>query len=334
MKAKIVALLFVITVCKKGVTQNSADIIRYISTYKDFAISEMQRTGIPASIILAQGIHETEAGTSDLVKKSNNHFGIKCKDGWTGLVVYHDDDKRGECFRGYDSPLDSYKDHSDFLRNSSRYSPLFKIDPMDYEDWALGLKRAGYATNIHYSQILIRLIKEYNLQQYSLIALGKLRPEQETLVSRTREPSFLPAPGGQEEAAESQKTKFPSGEFQINKTRVIFAKSGTSMLALSEQSGLPLSRLLEFNDLKEEDILLKDQLLYLQRKRKQGAAEFHIVQNGETLYIICQEEGIRYESLLTLNRLSEGEEPAAGEKIYLQFPASSRPALVGESARN
>ena len=334
MKVKIMGLLLVLTVCTKGKAQNSADVIRYISTYKDFAISEMQRTGIPASIILAQGIHETQAGTSDLVKRSNNHFGIKCKEGWTGSVVYHDDDRRGECFRGYDSPLDSYKDHSDFLRNSSRYSPLFKIDPMDYEDWALGLKRAGYATNIHYPQILIKLIKDYNLQQYSLIALGKLRPDQESLVSRNREPSFLPAPPALGEASETQKSKYPSGEFQINKTRVIFAKSGISMLALSEQNGLPLGRLLEFNDLKEEDILLKDQLLYLQRKRKQGAAEFHIVQNGETMYVICQEEGIRYASLLTLNRLSDGEEPAAGEKIYLQFPASSRPALVGESARN
>jgi hypothetical protein len=334
MKAKITALFLLITACTKGRAQNSADVIRYISTYKDFAISEMQRTGIPASIILAQGIHETEAGTSDLVKKSNNHFGIKCKEGWTGAVVYHDDDKRGECFRGYDSPLDSYKDHSDFLRNSSRYSPLFKIDPMDYEDWALGLKRAGYATNMHYPQILIKLIKDYNLQQYSLIALGKLRPDQETPLYRDRQPSFLPSPPTAEQATRSPKSDYPSGEFLINKTRVIFAKAGTSMLALSEQYELPLSRLLEFNDLKEEDILVKDQLLYLGRKRKQGAGEFHIVQNGETMYVICQEEGVRYESLLTMNRLSEGEEPAAGQKIYLQFPAYSKPALVGESARN
>src|ERR1700745_4131028 len=135
-------------------------VIDYIDTYKAIAISEMKRTGVPAAIILAQGIHETQAGTSELVKKSNNHFGIKCKDDWTGSVVYHDDDERGECFRSYNTPLDSYKDHSDFLKNSARYSQLFKLDPMDYESWAYGLKRAGYATNPRYPQILIQLIKD------------------------------------------------------------------------------------------------------------------------------------------------------------------------------
>ncbi len=113
----------------------------YINTYKDLAIEEMQRTGVPASIKLAQGIHETMAGTSDLVLKSNNHFGIKCKSNWTGESVTHDDDARGECFRKYDSPLDSYRDHSDFLKGSQRYASLFKLDPLDYADWAYGLKK-------------------------------------------------------------------------------------------------------------------------------------------------------------------------------------------------
>src|SRR5258706_216237 len=101
--------------------QNNPDVINYINNYKELAVSEMQRTGVPASIILAQGIHETEAGNSDLVKKSNNHFGIKCKDEWTGERVYHDDDARGECFRSYPTAADSYKDHSDFLKKGSRY---------------------------------------------------------------------------------------------------------------------------------------------------------------------------------------------------------------------
>ena len=107
----------------------------------------MQRTGVPASIILAQGIHETSAGTSDLVVASNNHFGIKCKSGWTGQVVYHDDDARGECFRSYAAAKDSYRDHSDYLSQTPRYSFLFKLNPEDYESWAYGLKKAGYATN-------------------------------------------------------------------------------------------------------------------------------------------------------------------------------------------
>src|ERR1700712_1136361 len=116
--------------------QTPEQVNAYINTYKFLAIAEMQRSGVPASIILAQGIHETSAGTSELVIASNNHFGIKCKESWTGSVVYHDDDERGECFRSYESPADSYKDNSDFLRASSRYAFLFKIDPADSSSWA------------------------------------------------------------------------------------------------------------------------------------------------------------------------------------------------------
>src|SRR5438105_6082096 len=123
--------------------QRNDDVTNYINTYKDLAIHEMQRSGIPASIILAQGIHETMAGKSDLVLRSNNHFGIKCKDTWTGDRVYHDDDATQECFRSYASPADSYADHSDFLKNSTRYSSLFSLDPEDYKGWAFGLKKAG-----------------------------------------------------------------------------------------------------------------------------------------------------------------------------------------------
>ncbi|MBS1600346.1 MAG: glucosaminidase domain-containing protein [Bacteroidetes bacterium] len=304
--------------------QNSTDVVAYVNTYKDYAIVEMQRTGIPASIILAQGIHETEAGKSDLVKRSNNHFGIKCKDTWTGSVVYHDDDSRGECFRSYSSPLDSYRDHSDFLKNSSRYDFLFKIAPLDYEAWARGLKKAGYATNPRYPQILIQLIKDYNLQQYSLIALGKIQPSEEILAKS--------ASTDDQDADIKVKPvrQYPQGEFLINNTRVIFIKKGTSLLGVSEQFEIPLARLIEFNDLKEEDVLLQDQLIYLQRKRKSGDNEFHFVQPGETMYDICQVEGIRYESILSLNRLAYGEEPATGEKIYLRAVAPSKPVLQAE----
>src|SRR5215208_705636 len=148
--------------------QSPETIKKYIATYKDIAIEEMQRTGVPASITLAQGIHETGAGTSDLVVRSNNHFGIKCKTEWTGAVVYHDDDARGECFRKYDDPIDSYRDHSDFLKNRPYYTSLFKLDPTDYTAWASGLKKAGYATNPKYEQILIKLIEDYDLQDYTL----------------------------------------------------------------------------------------------------------------------------------------------------------------------
>src|SRR5580698_8334338 len=161
--------------------QVSVNGVNYVNMYKALAMEEEQRSGVPASITLAQGLHESEAGTSELVKNSNNHFGIKCKEDWKGAVFYHDDDSRQECFRSYATAADSYRDHSDFLRQGSRYAFLFKLDPTDYEGWAYGLKKAGYATNIRYSQILIRLIKDYNLQQYTLIAIGKMAASEEVV---------------------------------------------------------------------------------------------------------------------------------------------------------
>jgi len=323
-----------------AISQNAVDIVNYINTYKDFAIAEMQRSGIPSSIILAQGIHETEAGTSELVRKSNNHFGIKCKDTWAGSVVYHDDDERGECFRSYDKPEDSYKDHSDFLRNSARYAFLFKIDPTDYSAWAYGLKKAGYATNNKYPQVLIKLIEDYNLQQYTMIAMGKIIPQDDNQIAK--EDDNIPAKTGSSHIVKMQNNvdvhllpapRYPDGEFMINNTKVIFAKEGTSLLSIAGQYNISLSRLLDFNDLKVENVLTKDQLLFLQRKRKISDNEFHIVKEGETLYDICQSEGIRYESILEMNQLTNGLQPAVGEKIYLQSSAPSRPLLANEKGK-
>ncbi|MES1224391.1 MAG: glucosaminidase domain-containing protein [Bacteroidota bacterium] len=338
-KARFLPAVGIVFFCSAVSAQKPADIINYINAYKEIAISEMQRSGIPASIILAQGIHETEAGTSELVKKSNNHFGIKCKDTWTGSVDYHDDDARGECFRSYDSPLDSYKDHSDFLRNSARYAFLFKIDPMDYQSWAYGLKKAGYATNVHYSQILIKLIEDYNLQQYTLIAMGKMQRPGEQLADNANDRNAQHARPDASVISSTSKIvavnpavvpQYPAGEFTINNTKAIFARSGTSLLSVASEYNLALARLLDFNDMQNEDVLNKDQLLFLQRKRKTGNNEFHIVRDGETMYDICQSEAIRYESLLELNHLANGSQAAVGEKLYLQSEAPSRPQLAAE----
>lgn len=323
-----------------AVAQPSADIVEYINNYKQLAMDEMLRTGVPASIKLAQGIHETYAGKSELVLKSRNHFGIKCKATWTGNKVYHDDDARGECFRSYSSPNDSYIDHSNFLKGSERYASLFTLDPTDYKGWAYGLKKAGYATNNKYSQIIIKLIEDYHLQQYSLIALGKMQPSDEVFagiekklinsneVVNNTEPvvvSELPKP----EVIQPAKV-YPQGEFTINNTRVIFAKSGSSLLGIAQQYDVSLGRLLDFNEIKDADILEKDQLVYLQRKRKVCANEFHIVRKGETLYEIAQEEGIRLESLADYNHLKPHMIPAAGEKLFLQTKAAGRPVLAEE----
>jgi hypothetical protein len=142
---------------------------QYIDQYKDIAMLEMKRIGVPAAITLAQGLLESESGNSDLVKKSNNHFGIKCKSNWTGEGVTHDDDSLGECFRKYATAEESFKDHSNFLKAGKHYSFLFDLDPTDYKGWAFGLKKAGYATNPKYPVILINYIEKYNLQRFNIL---------------------------------------------------------------------------------------------------------------------------------------------------------------------
>lgn len=328
-------ILIALFVALVGEAQRSEFVIEYINSYKQLAIEEMIRTGVPASIKLAQGIHETEAGRSELVLKSNNHFGIKCKTGWEGEKVFHDDDARGECFRSYHSAADSYMDHSDFLKRGQRYAFLFQLDPTDYKAWAYGLKKAGYATNIKYSQILIKIIEQYDLQQYSLIALGKAPAEKEGWADTKRKVVEVNPTASSDDyqtpPAEKQPIKinsYPSGEFTINKTRVVYVRAGTSLLALAEQYDVALSKILDFNDLEQEEVLVEDQLIFLQRKRKFGSAEFHITQPGESVYMISQAEGIRIESLLKYNFLEKNMQPAWGEKLYLQMEAPNRPRLA------
>jgi LysM repeat protein len=315
-------------------SQEQTAVRQYINTYKDIAISEMIRTGVPASIKLAQGILETEAGRSTLVIRSNNHFGIKCKSAWTGDHVFHDDDARGECFRKYNKSEDSYRDHSDFLKNSQRYAALFQLDPMDFEGWARGLKKAGYATNPKYPQLLIKLIYEYNLQDYTLIALGKLKDEGAWLAKNNQpvdEIKIITAPS--QELAPVQ-IQYPSGVFRINDTRVIFIKKGTSFLSIARNQEIPLAKLFEFNDMKQCEEVEKDMLLYLQRKRKTGANEFHIVLQGETLFSISQVEAIRIESLLEYNLLKSDMQPAVGEKLFLHKKVFAQPRLARSEPAN
>jgi Mannosyl-glycoprotein endo-beta-N-acetylglucosaminidase/LysM domain len=350
---RVLCWVLALTAAKNLPAQVSADGINYVNTYKALAMSEMQRSGIPAAIILAQGLHESEAGNSELVRKSNNHFGIKCRDDWKGDVVYHDDDSRGECFRSYASAEDSYKDHSEFLRRSTRYAFLFNLDPSDYEGWAYGLKKAGYATNIKYSQILIKLVQNYNLQQYTLIGMGKMKPSEEVVLVS---PGGVPVLGGGADVGSggtasggaggggavggnagqgsgnaggviAPEVAYPQGAFTINRTRVVYVQAGVSLLSIANQYEIPLGRLLDFNDMREEDVLNKDQLIFLQRKRRTGVIDFHVVREGENVYDICQSEGVRLQDLLEMNQLTPGARPAAGEKIYLQSSAPSRPRL-------
>ncbi len=322
----------------------------YINNYKDIAMSEMVRSGVPAAITLAQGILESKYGESNLCKESNNHFGIKCKPEWTGERVYHDDDAKHECFRSYATAEESFRDHSDFLKNRPYYTDLFLLDPADYEGWAKGLKKAGYATEKDYPQRLIELIETYDLNKYSLLALqqGKpaeskivavadkeekivitpaikaevLQPAEETKEDKKEvETPVAPQPAKEIEAPKEEKSIYPEGVFTINHSKVIYAKKGVSLLSLAGQYNITLSKLFDFNDMTETDILGASKLMFIERKLKKGASDFHVVATGETLYDISQQEGVRLENILAYNGLQKTATPTLGQKIYLRVPA-------------
>lgn len=286
----------------------------YIQQYKDMAIREMKRMGVPAAISLAQGILETENGNSDLVKKSNNHFGIKCKDSWTGDRVYHDDDANGECFRSYKTAEDSYRDHSNYLRGSERYEFLFGLDATDYKGWAIGIKRAGYATNPLYPQILIKNIEQYNLQQYTLAGLGE--------IPNFRKEKEMPVDGKEDRVFDFDKNAPASDNagkiFIINKVKCVLAKKGSSLLVIAIKNNISLSKLMEFNDLDEEGILDKDQYVFFHKKLKTGEKEFYVVEEGETLYDVAQKNGIQLNYLKEYNIIKESNAIKAGDKLFLQ----------------
>ncbi len=306
----------------------------YIEQYKDIAISEMKRSGVPASITLAQGILETENGNSELVKKSNNHFGIKCKNNWEGDRVSHDDDANGECFRSYNKAEDSFRDHSDFLRNSKRYSSLFSLDAGDYEGWAKGLKNAGYATNPHYPVLLIKYIEQYDLQQYSLAVINEM-PEMDISKSIAGNDKTLPVKvekeGGSDAYENPVVSTAPDKISRINKTKCVFIKKGISLLAIATRYQISLNKLMEFNDLEKDGILTKDQYIYLHKKQKTGNQAFYITQAGESLYDIAQKNGIQLKSLREYNHLNIDAIIDANTKLYLQPDLSVALSNTGQS---
>ena len=285
----------------------------YIHTYCSMAVAEMKRSGIPASVTLAQGILETECGNSDLVKKSNNHFGIKCKSTWTGESVTHTDDAPNECFRKYNNPADSYKDHSDYLKTSPRYAALFQLAPSDYKGWAYGLKRAGYATNPQYPQIVISNIEKYNLQQYDNLteqdfdnlAVNKLLSAQKPVVQNITV----------DITAIENSIKLKN---KINGLKALMAPKGTSLLVIASKANIDLGKLLEFNDLSTDGLINDEQVIYLEKKPKQGNRDFYIVLQIETLYDISQNNAIQLKYLLELNNMDEDQTVQKGTKIKLR----------------
>lgn len=304
---------------------------QYIEKYKDLAVREMRRMGVPAAITLAQGLLETENGNSDLVKKSNNHFGIKCKSSWTADSVTHDDDAKGECFRSYKDAEASYRDHSNYLRGTERYASLFALDPADYKGWARGLRKAGYATNPKYPDILIKNIELYNLQQYSLQAVNDVPQTEKGKYQDDKEPAPDKTPA--DTITESGNPAEGNTISYINGHKYINAKKGTSLLAIATANDIDLSKLLSFNDLDVDGILKSDQIIFLQKKSKTGPDDFYLVQQAEPLYDIAQKNGVQLKYLLEYNGFKQAADIKAGTKVYLNPTAQKQQAVaVNEAA--
>lgn len=282
----------------------------FIRKYKNIAISEMERTGIPASITLAQGILESGCGSSELAVNANNHFGIKCHD-WTGDTYTMDDDEKNECFRKYNHPEESWIDHSEFLISRPRYAGLFNLKTTDYKAWAKGLKAAGYATNPQYAHLLIKIIEEEELYKYDRLIQ---RPTgDKPTISREEAIAHIPP----QETVEQ--TSYRNREEIRNGIICIQAVSGDTYYKIATYYDINLNKLLKYNDKTDTNLRIGD-IVYLKRKKTRAARgyEFHRVKGGESLYDISQQYGVRLKNLCKYNYTQADSELTEGEKIYLR----------------
>ena len=276
----------------------------YINQYKDLAIEQMLRYRIPASITLAQGLFESSAGRSDLVRQGNNHFGIKCHD-WIGPTQYHDDDARGECFRVYRDARDSYEDHSKFLARQPRYSRLFQLSQTDYKGWARGLKACGYATNPQYANKLIQIIELYKLFDYD---------------KAKRYDRFMASHSGTDQPINGQGLLHPI--YLFNDNYYLYAREGDTFKALGKEVGISWRKLARYNERDKHDVLKKGDIIYLKKKRKKAPKQYkrrpHVVQPEESMYTISQKYGMRMKYLYKKNHLSSDYRLRIGDRLRVR----------------
>lgn len=265
----------------------------YIKKYRELAVHEMKRYHIPASITLAQGLLESGAGKGTLARKSHNHFGIKCGKSWDGPSVSHDDDARGECFRRYKHPKESYEDHSKFLRTGARYAFLFKLKITDYKGWARGLKKAGYATDPRYAERLISIIELYELHRYDRKGGLKLAEQ----IADFHQP------------------------YLANDLIYIIARQGDTFEMLSKEFDISKRKLRQWNELPKQYQFQGGEVIYLEKKRRRATKEYilHKVKSGDSMYSIAQTYGIRLERLYKMNKMEEDSPaPKVGDYIRLR----------------
>ena len=281
-KLKLFLILIICCLTLQAQTRNK-QYEAYIKKYRELAVEEMKKYHIPASITLAQGLLESGAGQSALARKSNNHFGIKCGSDWYGKTVSHDDDARGECFRAYKHPKDSYEDHSKFLAGRPRYASLFNLNITDYKGWARGLKKAGYATNPRYADQLIGIIELYELYKYD-------------------DKNYLKW---------IKKNPNPHQTYIANDLLYIVVRAGDSWKSISQEFDISQKKLRKYNDLYKGYALQVGDILYLEKKNKKAGKEHivHVLRAGESMYSISQKYGIRLKNLYKLNKMDE-DDPA------------------------
>lgn len=293
-----VVLMFVASLTASAQVQWTQAYQDYIDKYKDMAIEQMLRHRIPASITLAQGLLESAAGRSKLATYGNNHFGIKCHD-WTGRTMRKDDDAPNECFRVYDSPRESFEDHSLFLQKK-RYESLFSLQLTDYKGWAQGLKACGYATNPVYAQTLISIIESYKLYEY------------DTAKTYVGSNSHGKMPAG---TAEDRKYQL----YSYNNNYYVVAYEGDTFAEISEYVGVSASKLAKYNERNRNDVLSQGDVVYLYQKQTRAKKEYenrpHTVRAGESLYSIAQLYGIRLRNLYIMNRLDSDYSPRVGDQL-------------------
>lgn len=291
---KLILSLLLITLCLAIQAQaRNKQYEDYIKKYRELAVEEMKKYHIPASITLAQGLLESGAGKSTLARKSNNHFGIKCGGDWRGKTVSHDDDARGECFRAYKHPKDSYEDHSKFLASRPRYASLFKLEITDYKGWARGLKKAGYATNPRYADQLIGIIELYELHKYD---------EKNYLKWLKKNPN-------------------PHQTYIANDLLYIVVRAGDSWKSISREFDISQKKLRKYNDLYKGYALQVGDILYLEQKNKRADEDHivHVLRAGESMYSIAQKYGIRLKNLYKLNKMHEDDPtPEVGTILRLR----------------
>ena len=315
---KTILFLFVLFLSSALFGQTDQEI--YIKKYKATAVKKMKEHGIPASITLAQGILESGAGKSKLATKANNHFGIKCHKDWAGKTYRMDDDKKNECFRKYKSADQSFEDHSKFLTTRDRYAFLFEYKVTDYKKWAHGLKKAGYATNPKYAQLLIKVIEDNNLDRFDKIKNYKDLIDDEAQIAATetkpKYPEFL------DETAEDFHPVSISVTnrviYETNGIQYILALQQDSWKVIAEEFGFYTKQILDFNSANKKTELNPGDRVYIEKKNKKAEVLYHIVQQSETLQSISQKYAVRTKSIKKRNKIKRNEDLIAGQRLKLR----------------